>query len=305
MGYLRQYDTQLVLKEDGQDAKQYLRTFALDDSDRPTYSLKQGAEAAGAVSQAAFGELEGVPMYLSASGVMGVFGTYVTDQRTISGVSHRIDKRLTRENLQDAVLCVWRDHLYLAVDGHCYVADGKQMTSSIPEWYYWENIPATCFFSEEDGLWFGTEDGRVCRFCEEDETDAYLDDGQAIHAHWSTPLTALGSWDCSKNILAFYPVLMPYPHSSAELYYQTERGREAAENVLLTLFSFAKTDFSRFSFRTTAAAVPIPVRRRKRSVFLFQGIVQNEQPNEPFGMLGMVIRYSVGSLMRGKRRREA
>ncbi|MDO5548286.1 MAG: hypothetical protein Q4F79_07340 [Eubacteriales bacterium] len=306
MGYLRQYDTQLVLKEDGQDAKQYLRTFALDDNDRPAYSLKQGAEAAGAVSMAACAELEGIPMYLSASGVMGVFGTYVTDQRMISGVSHRIDKRLTKEpDLQNAVLCVWRDHLYLSVNGHCYVADGRQMANSIPEWYYWENIPATCFFSEEDGLWFGTADGRVCKFCAEDETGAYLDDGEPICARWSTPFTALGSWNCSKNILSFYPVLMPYRRSSAELYYQTERGREQAEDILLTLFSFAEVDFSRFSFRTVAAAVPIPVNRRKRRVFLFQGIVQNRQPEEPFGMLGLVIRYTVGTPMKGKRRKQA
>lgn len=305
MGYLRHYDTQLVLKEDGQDAKQYLRTFSLDENNRPAYSLKQGAEAFGAVSMSAFGELAGIPMYLSASGVMGVFGTYVTDQRMISGVSHWIDKRLTREeNLQNAILCVWRDRLYLAVNGHCYVADGRQVADSVPEWYYWDNIPATCFLSEESGLWFGTRDGRVCQFCSESDEDAYLDDGEAICARWSTPFTALGSWNKSKSILAFYPVLMPYRRSSAEITYQTERGRERAEDILLTMFSFVQFSFSRLSFRTVAAAVPIPVLRRKNRVFLFQGIVSNREPREPFGMLGLVIRYTQGGLMKGKRRKQ-
>ena len=79
MGYARQYDTQVVLKSDGQDAKQYLRTFALDENDRPSYPLRQGAEAAGAVSRYAIDVLEGTPIYLSPQGVMGIFGTNVTE----------------------------------------------------------------------------------------------------------------------------------------------------------------------------------------------------------------------------------
>ena len=142
MGYARQYDTQIVLKEDGQDAKQYLRTFALDDNAKPAYSLRQGAEAAGAVSPHAIDVLNGTPYYLSPQGVMGIYGTYVTEYRTISGVSQRINPKLCRENLSQAAACVWDGKYYLAVGTHCYVADSRQMTDGIPEWYYWENIPA-------------------------------------------------------------------------------------------------------------------------------------------------------------------
>ena len=70
------------------------------------------------------------------------------------------------------------------------------------------------------------------------------------------------------------------------------------------MFSFVQFSFSRLSFRTVAAAVPIPVLRRKNRVFLFQGIVSNREPREPFGMLGLVIRYTQGGLMKGKRRKQ-
>lgn len=300
MGYVRQYDTQVVLKSDGQDARQYLRTFDLDDNDRPMYPLRQGAEAAGAVSRYAFGVLEGTPYYLSPQGVMGIYGTYVTDYRTVSGVSQRIDPRLCKEDLANAVACVWDGKYYLAVGGHCYVADSRQMENAIPEWYYWDNIPAICFLADSaDGqLWFGTEDGRVCVFCRESDLEAYWDDGTRIAARWVTPFSPLGVWNKNKTILSFQPTLMPYGYSSADIQYRTERTFSSVYTVNFSQFSFARLDFSRFTFRSIAASVPVPVRRRIRRAYLFQAIVRNEKKMEPFGLLGLTIRYSVRTSIR-------
>ncbi len=294
MGYLRQYDTQLVLKQDGQDAKQYLRTFSLDENGRPMYALKQGAEAAGALGFDSLATLGDVPMYLSAEGVMGVFGTEVSQQRTISGVSARIDKKLKKEmELGHAAAVAWNNRLYLAVGGHCYVADGRQMLNGVPEWYFWDNVPAACFLAEEQTLRFGTADGRVCCFCKENDWDAYYDDGQAIRAHWSTPFSPLGKWGRSKNILSFTPVLMPYRRTSAEIICRTDKGRKRAKTVALHVFSFAQFSFRTFTFHAIASAVPVCVCRRQRRVHLFQAIVRNTRAGEPFGILSMVTRYTV------------
>ncbi len=300
MGYVRQYDTQVVIKSDGQDAKQYLRTFELDDNDNPTYSLRQGAEAAGAVSRYAFGVLEGTPYYLSPCGVMGIYGTYVTDYRAVSGVSQRIDPRLCAEPLADAVACVWDGRYYLAVGGHCYVADSRQMENGIPEWYYWENIPATCFLADSDGgaLWFGTDDGRVCVFCGKDDVDAYLDDTCVIQAHWATPFSALGAWNRQKTILSCQPLLMPYGYSSADIQYRTERKFDTVHSVAFARFTFRRMNFARFSFRSAAASVPVPIRRRVRRAQLLQIIVRNEVRGEPFGLLGLTIRYQIRPMIR-------
>lgn len=296
IGYVRQYDTQIVLKSDGQDAKQYLRTFQLDANDKPTYPLKQGAEAAGAISPYAIDVLDGTPYYLSAQGVMGIYGTYVTEYRTIAGVSQRINPRLLQEPLDQAVACVWDGKYYLAVGGHCYVADSRQMENNIPEWYYWDNIPALCFLADADtsgNLWFGTADGRVCTFCHADDVDAYSDDGAPIAARWVTPLSPLGAWEKGKTILACQAALMPYGYSGAELWYRTEKLHAWVKTVVFSQFSFAHMDFSRFSFRSTAASYPADVRRRIRRAYQFQLIVKNEQEGEPFGLLGMTIRYIV------------
>ncbi|HIV67787.1 MAG TPA: hypothetical protein IAA32_02855 [Candidatus Butyricicoccus stercorigallinarum] len=299
MGYARQYDTQVVLKSDGQDARQYLRTFSLDENDRPSYPLRQGAEAAGAVSRYAIDVLAGTPLYLSAQGVMGIFGTNVTEYRTVAGLSQRIDARLCREALADAVSCVWEDKYYLAVGGHCYVADSRQTENSVPEWYYWDNIPAVCFLADAaDGrLWFGTADGRVCAFFLESDPNAYLDDGVPTRAHWATPFSALDVWNRTKTILDCRPLLMPFGYSGAEIWYRTDSLHARVHTISFSQFSFAHVDFSRFSFCSAPAAVPAVVRRRVRRAYLFQLIVRSEQA-EPFGLLGMTLRYQVRTPVR-------
>lgn len=299
MGYARQYDTQVVLKSDGQDAKQYLRTFELDENDRPSYPLRQGAEAAGAVSRYAIHVLEGTPLYLSQQGVMGVFGTNVTEYRTIAGISQRIDPRLSSEQLQTAVACVWKGSYYLAVGGHCYIADSRQTENSIPEWYYWDNIPAVCFLADsvDERLWFGTADGRVCAFCRETDGDAYLDDGSPVYARWATPFSTLDVWNRTKTILSCRPLLMPYGYSGADIWYRTEHSFVCVCKSHFSQFDFAHIDFSRFSFYSAAAAVPIPVRRRIRRAYLFQMIARNDNA-EPFGLLGMTLQYQVRTSVR-------
>lgn len=300
MGYARQYDTQVVLKSDGQDAKQYLRTFTLDDNDRPAYPLRQGAEAAGATTRYAIAVLGGTPYYLSPQGVMGIYGTNVTEYRAVAGVSQRIDPKLSRENLSDAIACVWNGFYYLAVGGHCYVADSRQMEGNIPEWYFWDNIPAVCFLAdsgEGSSLWFGTADGRVCEFCRADDVDAYYDDGQPIAARWTTPFSPLAAWNRQKNILTTQTMLMPYGYSSADIWYRTERMYAKAATEAFSQFSFARIDFGNFSFRSIAAAVPVPARWRVRRAYLFQMVVRNENA-EPFGLLGLHIRYTVRTQVR-------
>lgn len=297
MGYVRQYDTQIVLKSDGQDAKQYLRSFALDENNKPAFSLHQGAEAAGAVSMYAIASFHGTPYYLSADGVLGIYGTNVSERRIISGVSQRIDPKLCRQKLSEAVACVWNGMYYLAVGSQCYVADGRQMENGIPEWYYWENIPAICFAEYRDALWFGTTDGRICVFCQPFDADAYLDDEQLIRARWTTPFSDLGAAGRRKTILSCQPVLMPFGYSGAQVSCQTETIYQRLASCAFSQFSFAQMDFSRFCFRAAPSAVPVPIKRHVRRAYLFQTIIQNERA-EPFGLLGLHLRYLVQSAAR-------
>lgn len=101
----------------------------------------------------------------------------------------------------------WNNLYLLAFPGsmHCYVADGGQQTApsnterSGYEWYYWENIPARCFLVVDNVLFFGTPDGKVCRFCDS-LADTNGNDVSAIPAVWATSANQLYSQARTKYI---------------------------------------------------------------------------------------------------------
>ncbi len=298
VGYVRQYESQLVIKEGGsQEATQYLRTFLLDANNQAAYPLKQGAQGPGGYAFRTFASLGDMPLFLSADGVMGVFGTAVTEQRSIQRQSRAVDPRLTKEeNLDKACAIVWRDKYYLAVNGKCYVADGRTYRADgSPEWYYWDNFPAISFCIFQGQLHFGTEDGRILRLCEEDEQDAFLDDGQPIDAWWCTPDMPLDDWGREKFVREVTPILMPYTRSSVTVTYETAEGEILALSRNLDLFSFVTLDFSRFTFHCQPGASAMRVRRRLHRARTVRVRIRNDKPSEPFGLLALGVLYTLGN----------
>ena len=106
VGYLKQYESQVVVKSGGaQEATSYLRTYMMADDGSALYPLKQGAQGEGAISSRCFAVLNDLPLYLSARGVQGVYGTAVAEQRTIRSVSDAIVPKLSQETDLQKRLC--------------------------------------------------------------------------------------------------------------------------------------------------------------------------------------------------------
>lgn len=295
-GYLQQFDTQIILKEpDGGDATQFLRTESAGG-----FPVSQGAAGVGALSGSAMALLEDVPLFLTRQGVYAVSGTSVAGQRTLRCRSALINRRLlAEENLSSAVMAEHEGKCYLCVNSHCYVADSRQTftenAAAQYEWYYWDNIPASCLLSLSGRLYFGAADGRVCRFLAPAEENAWSDDGEPVVAYWTTPYLSFGRWDRYKTVQDVHVVPLPYTRSSLKLYYSTEeimKSRILEENI--DLFSFEDLDFSRFTFRSIQAPVPFAAGQKARNAMLFQAAVQNDAPNEAFGFLAIQISYTIG-----------
>lgn len=65
VGYLKQYESQVVVKSGGaQEATSYLRTYMMADDGSALYPLKQGAQGEGAISSRCFAVLNDLPLYL-------------------------------------------------------------------------------------------------------------------------------------------------------------------------------------------------------------------------------------------------
>ncbi len=297
VGYLKQYESQIVVKSGGaQEATSYLRTYLMADDGSALYPLKQGAQGEGAVSSRCFAALNDLPLFLSARGVQGVFGTSVAEQRTMHSVSDAIVSKLEREDgLQNACAVVFEGKYYLAVNGHVYVADGALTEENgDPAWFFWANVPAQCFAVLDGRLWFGTADGRLCRFAKADEDHAYCDDDAAIDAYWRTPTMPLADWSCFKTVRDVIPTLMPYSRSGATIQYENENGKQLTLSRNMDLFSFRTLDFSRFSFRCIPGAVSYRTRWKQHRSPLFAVRIGNDRPDEPFGLLALTIRWTPG-----------
>lgn len=296
-GYLKQYESQIIVKTGGaQEATSFARTFVMTDDGASYFSLRQGAHGEGAVAPRSFAMLGDLPLFLSAQGVMGVYGTAVAEQNTIRPISEAVCPRLIRETaLEKACAAVFEGRYYLALNGNVYIADSHLTEEDgFPAWFFWANVPAQCLAVLDDRLWFGTADGRLCRFSLPDEADAYTDDGAAIDAYWCTPTLSLSDWSRNKTIRDVIPTLMPYARSSAELCFTDEGGETQRLSRSLDLFSFENWDFGRVSFRCVPGAVSWRSHRRRYRRPLHTLRIGNDRAGEPFGLLALTLRWTEG-----------
>lgn len=127
--------------------------------------------------------------------------------------------------MENACAVVFEGRYYLALGGNVYIADGHlNEEDGYPAWFFWTNVPAQCLAVLGGRLWFGTNDGRLCRFSLPGDADAYTDDGEAIDAYWCTPTLSLSDWTRYKTIRDIIPTLQPYTRSSAALCFTDEGG---------------------------------------------------------------------------------
>ncbi len=305
MGYLKQYDSMIVVKEQADDETGlFIRSAELTENSEAIFPVKEGIAGMGAVSPYAFGTLAGDPVFLSPGGVYGLDTNAVTQQRSVQLRSFFINPRLTRESsLGEAVGAVWGQFYVVCVNGHAYVANGSQ-TNENPmggrgyEWYYWTDIPARVLREHDGKLYFGTDDGKVMVFSGE-----YADDGQAIDAIWTTPLLDGGNFMQEKNISRRGTGILtkPYARSSGEIFFSTEKSlMQVTRQYTMDLMDFDDVDFNRFSF-TMQDNPRVQISPKKfRKVLQFQMGVRNCVAGEGFGVLAMMVTFSMGNVTRRK-----
>ena len=149
----------------------------------PSFSANGSVSPQGCIAPYASDSLNNDSLFLSENGVFAVELSDVTSsQRFIRERSTPINKVLTeidKSVLAEAIAIAQNNKFYLALGNNVYVADGHY--SFIPEgsmkdtfsyeWYYWDNFPVRLWFIKDGHLWFGTNDGKLCRLT----NDKYYD----------------------------------------------------------------------------------------------------------------------------------
>ncbi|HBS60883.1 MAG TPA: hypothetical protein DEA44_16675, partial [Firmicutes bacterium] len=171
MGYIKQYDSMVIVKEQASDETTiFFRTAVLADNNEAIFPVYEGLSGIGAVSKYAFASFPGDQVFLSKNGLYGLDSDSVTNQKSIQLRSYYVNPKLIAEpGLENAVAVVWKKLYILCVNSVCYVANIEQVNTNQAgskgyEWYYWTNIPATCFQEWNGTLVFGTTDGHIMRF---------------------------------------------------------------------------------------------------------------------------------------------
>ncbi len=303
MGYAKQYDSLIVIK-DGKyaDAAMYLRTCTFDESGEIMFPLQQGSAGDGCVSAASVAVFEDTPLYVSAQGLRAVVGTEVYEQRNIRSRSSYVDSRLTAQDLKSSCGCVHEGRYYLAVDGVCYVADLRQISTDASsfdggaqfEWYYWDDIPAKRMLSHGGYLWMLGDGGVLYRFYRFEEKGIYHDDGRPVKAYWTTPLLKLDSnlEECTVRRVSL--LLQPMQHSGCELEVESDgvgfdEGCALIDGRYLDLIDFDDVDFDRFSFSALYQPVWEHFNFRRRRTRLFALRIRSEGEGDGMGIYRILI----------------
>ena len=310
MGYQKLGKYQVAIKEDNQqDSTVFQRWGELNEDGTVTFRIEQGIAGIGAVSKYCFGMLADEPLFLSRQGIQAITSNNILAERTIRNRSFFVDSYLTKEtNLQNAVACEWNGFYVLCINGVAYVLDGKNKSykeRSIAsydynyECYYWTNIPAICLLSVAGELYFGTEDGKICKF----NTDIggvlkYNDDGKAIVASWST----LNDDDNAPHLYKSMTkkgclvTIKPYARSSGTIYVSKDGNpRQLLRSGIMDILDWDDIDFDRFTFNTNDSPQDIFFKKKVKKYKRLQIIVENDALNEGFGVLQIVKTFTVGN----------
>ena len=310
LGYSH-FGNRLAIHKNGEGATLYLRRGEMGESGM-YFPITEGLSGDGLIAPHTCVSLVDDPMYLTRGGVCAIASADVSKESSIQSRSTRVNRKLLEEeNLQNACAASFNGYYMLFVNGRVYVADSRQksyarnLTNHFEyEWYLWDNVPARVVCGTEDALYFGDEEGNLCRF-NTDITDgrggyamhAYNDNGKPICAYWSTKFDDEGDFSTEKLLLrrgsGIY--VKTFGASDVEVSVRTERDFGQVVNFKkCRLFNFKTVDFTDFSFNTAPFSF-IPIGRKIKGYRMLQVICRNDKLNQALGIISIEWRYKKGT----------
>lgn len=302
------------------------------------YAVKRATSGVGAIAKACFNTLQDEPLFLSENGVQGLVSTNSTTEKVVRNRSKHVDRKLLAEDhLEKAISCVCNGYYYIFINSHVYVLDSRHVaadrrgnTTYAYEAYYWDNVPASCVCTVNGVIYFGTADGRLCRFKNTGEMTDYSDGshydetqqmqvgGVAIHARYATKndddnapqyfktMMKKGSM-CTvapyfKSSVDVYVMADGTPATAQELYYDRNHQQvydDAVPGIYIgTHYSnvdniFPRIDFSRLLFDTRRSPRDYFFRKKKKKYVRLQITLENRELNEGFGVYSIVKTYTM------------
>lgn len=270
----------------------------------PVFRLINTLQGNGVIAPYAFGYLQTEPLFLTRAGIYAITAQDITGEKYGQNRSFYLNGKLLKEaNLENATAAVYNDMYVLALNNQLYILDGLQPTRTDRSepyatrqyvGFYCKDVPALCLWVDNNALWFGSNDGHVCRFATDIESlDSYNDDGKAISSWWETPDLDGKLFYKNKTFRYFAIRLMKALRTSVKLYSQklgswTFIKEDISSGVV---FDFNNIDFELFSFSTDSSEKVVHTKLRVKKVDKARFKVENSNKNEPFGLFDLALEY--------------
>lgn len=290
-----------------QDLSIVLREGDLVD-DKPSFKIINTLQGAGAIATNSFAYLSTEPLFLTRSGLYAVTAQDITGEKYAQSRSFYLNGKLTQEkfeDLQKSVACIFNDMYLLSVDhDRLYVLDGLQpIRTDKSEPYstrqyvafYCDNLPIHYMWERENRLFFGTQDGRVCRFFKDKENlYSYNDDGEAIHCQWETP-DIDGQLFYKNKSLRYIAVRVGAAIATSLEVWVMDRGIwkfVKKDNTFGRYFSFQYLIFSKLAFTGNKTQKVSRTKVRVKRVDKYRLRFVNNELNEPFSIYNIANEYT-------------
>lgn len=271
----------------------------------PAFPITNSLQGPGAVASRSFAYLSTEPVFLTRLGVYAVTPSDISGERYAQNRSYFINGLLLKQpGLEDAVAVVHKDLYWLCVNGQAFILDGLQnvgRTSGEPystrqyACFHRTNLPAVSLWVEDERLYFGTADGRVCRFFDDPEAlGSYNDLGEAIPACWETPDLSGKRFYANKTFRYLAVSLSSAIATSVQLSALKNGVWKAVRSQAFRAqyFSFSGLSFSKLAFTGDQTAKTRACKTKVKRVDKARYRFENSELNEPFGLMAWAVEFT-------------
>jgi len=240
----------VIYKEDRAYIGYYQYSPTVGTPEFPTSPLDYMVTKAYAQTQV----VNSVPLSIGNK-ILSLVGTNVRDERNIEPISDRIQNDLDNLDMSKAVTVDWESKQWylMAIDDKVYIYDYE--IGTFARLHIAHNV--TKFIEIDRELYFGTDDGMIMKFDEDELTF----DGEVINAHWEMNFEDFGASWVKKSIRELWISLFPKNKSRIDVSLTlSSNSPSTIRTIRYENLDFENVDFSDFSFSTSYNPQPFRVR---------------------------------------------
>ena len=173
----------------------YLKMASLDEQGNLYFSNTPSQSGVGALSSRSFANLRDDPMWLSEAGINAIVANDITNVQSVQDRGFYINQKLLQEpNLDTAYAFVFDNKYFICVNSNVYIADPRRKSSERLaysesfqyDWYYFEGLDIQTHAIFNGELYYGTTDGRLMRYKNDQDNYAYCDEIIATPSLWAS-----------------------------------------------------------------------------------------------------------------------